>query len=178
MLTGNRTGDDKFAGNGGLSIRRLSAVKRILGFQRREDDTAPEDEWFGKRIVNMPDLKVAVGPQASHFSVEEVYHEKPMGYHLRNGQGHLPEGVWKSRKQRENILRYCPDISIILPMKLERERCEGDDREGTYFKVEGLGEKPTPEEVAEGVRKKLEEAAAKKKPEEEAKKEGVPKKNL
>lgn len=130
----------------------------------------------------MPDLRVAVGPQASHFSVEDVYHEKPMGYHLKNGQGHLPEGVWKSHQHRKDILKYCPDISIILPMKLERERCEGDDKEGTYIKVEGLGEKPTAAEAAEAARKKLEEEAAKmagapregeeaEKPEEEPKEE-------
>ena len=161
MLMKDRTSDDKFAGNGGLSIRKLSAVRQVLSFQRREDDSQPEDEWFGKRIVNMPNLKVATGPQGNHFAVEEVYHDKPMGYHLRNGQGHLPDGVWKSHEQRKKILKYCPDISIILPMKLERERCEGDDKEGNYIKVEGIGEKPTAEEVVAAARKKLEEEAKK-----------------
>ncbi len=82
-----------------------------------------------------------------------------MGYHLRNGQGHLPEGVWKNKDQRARILRYCPDLAIILPMKLERERCEGDDREGSIVPVEHIG---TSEE---------EEAA--KKAEEEAKQKGA-----
>jgi hypothetical protein len=66
----------------------------------------------------------------NQFSVEEVYHEKPMGYHLRVGAGHLPEGVWKNREQRKNIIEYCPEIAIILDMKLERERCGGDNGEG------------------------------------------------
>lgn len=80
-----------------------------------------------------------------------------MGYHLRNGQGHLSEGVWKNREQRKSILRFCPDLAIILQMKLERERCEGDNGEGEIIKVEGLGDEdkeegeeekePTPEEV-------------------------------
>lgn len=65
-----------------------------------------------------------------HFSVEEVYHEKPMGYHLRSGAMHLPEGVWKSRDHRKEIIKYCPEIAIILNMKLERERCDGDNGEG------------------------------------------------
>ncbi|KFY14167.1 hypothetical protein V491_06127 [Pseudogymnoascus sp. VKM F-3775] len=125
-----RTETDNFAGNGGLSIRRVAAIKRVLEFQTRDDDSDPEDEWFGKRISAMPDFKVASGLDAKHFSVEEVYHEAPMGYHLRDGEGHLPPGVWKNSDQRARILKYCPEISIILPMKLERERCEGDNREG------------------------------------------------
>lgn len=102
----------------------------MLEFQTRDADSGPEDEWFGKRIMAMPDYKVASGLDAQHFSVEEVYHEAPMGYHLRNSEGHLPTGVWKNSDQRARIIKYCPEISIILPMKLERERCEGDNREG------------------------------------------------
>ena len=102
----------------------------MLAFQNREDDSDPEDEWFGKRLSSMPDFKVASALDSQHFSVEEVYHEKPMGYHLRDGGGRLPPGVWKSSDQRAKIFKYCPDVAIILPMKLERERCDGDDREG------------------------------------------------
>ncbi|KFY46113.1 hypothetical protein V494_00614 [Pseudogymnoascus sp. VKM F-4513 (FW-928)] len=125
-----RSETDTFAGNGGLSIRRVAAIKRVLDFQSRDADSEPEDEWFGKRISAMPDFKVASGLDAKHFSVEEVYHEAPMGYHLREAEGHLPQGVWKNSDQRSRILKYCPEISIILPMKLERERCQGDNREG------------------------------------------------
>lgn len=54
-----------------------------------------------------------------------------MGYHVRNmGGGALPEGVWKNYDQRKKIFEYCPEIVIIMPMKLERERCEGDNKEG------------------------------------------------
>lgn len=162
-----RTPDDKFAGNGGLSIRRVSAIKRILGFQQRENNTQPEDEWFGKRIVSMPGmLKAASAADAKHFAVEDVYHEKPMGYHLRLAQGHLSEGVWKNKNQRKQILEYCPDVKIILPMKLERERCEGDDREGYIDpQVKIDREKKEAEEAA----KKAAEEEAKKKAEEEKK---------
>jgi uncharacterized metal-binding protein YceD (DUF177 family) len=75
----------------------------------------------------MPDLKVTNAQVETHFAVEEIFHEKPMGFHLREAVGHLPEGVWKNREQRKKILAYCPDVSIILPMKLERERCDGDN---------------------------------------------------
>lgn len=161
-----RTPDDKFAGNGGLSIRRVSVIKRILGFQQRENNTQPEDEWFGKRIVSMPMLKAASAADAKHFAVEDVYHENPMGYHLRMGQGHLPEGVWKNKDQRKKILEYCPDVKIILPMKLERERCEGDNREGFIDPQVKIDREERERKEAE--KKKAEEEA--KKAAEEAKK--------
>ena len=170
-----RTPDDKFAGNGGLSIRRISAVRRILGFQVREPKTQPEDEWFGKRIISMPDLRVATGAQAQHFSVEDVYHEKPMGYHLWDGKGHLSEAVWKNSEQRKSILKFCPDLAIILPMKLERERCEGDNREGEPIEVKGLGdekkEEKNEEEKNEEEKKKEEDEKKEEKKEEEEKEE-------
>jgi hypothetical protein len=125
-----RTPDDRFAGNGGLSIRRISAIKRVLKIQERFNDTMAEDEWFGKRVIVTPGLKVATGEMENHFSVEELYHDKPMGYHLRTGNGNLPPGVWKNKDQRMAILEYCPEIAIILDMKLEKERCPGDNGEG------------------------------------------------
>ncbi|KAL3425474.1 hypothetical protein PVAG01_02265 [Phlyctema vagabunda] len=125
-----RSDHDRFAGNGGLSLRRISAVRRILGFQQRYNDTEPEDEWFGRRITVLPGVKVASATEEQHFTVEDVWHEKPMGYHARNGGESLSEAVWKSEEQRKKIFDYCPEISMIMPMKLKRERCDGDDHEG------------------------------------------------
>ncbi|KFY86962.1 hypothetical protein V500_07279 [Pseudogymnoascus sp. VKM F-4518 (FW-2643)] len=164
---------DTFAGNGGLSLRRVAAIKRVLDFQSRNADSEPEDEWFGKRISAMPDFKVASGLDSKHFSVEEVYHEAPMGYHLRDGPGHLPAGVWKNSDQRARILKYCPEISIILPMKLERERCEGDNREGTIDREASLAaEKAEAEKSRIKIeeKKKLAQEEAEKVLEEERKK--------
>ncbi|XMA12406.1 hypothetical protein WAI453_005197 [Rhynchosporium graminicola] len=125
-----RTVDDRFAGNGGLSLRRISAVKKILGFQSRYNDTEPEDEWFGKRITVLPGAKVANGKQEDHFAVEDIWHEKPMGFHVRDGGKALSDDVWKNSDRRKGNFEYCPELAIIMPMKLERERCQGDNREG------------------------------------------------
>ena len=121
----------------------------------------------------MPGLVIASAPQEQHFSVEEVYHEEPMGYHLRDGIGHLPANVWRNKDQRANILKYCPDVKIILPMKLERERCEGDNREGHIDpNVAIQREKAEAEEKARKAKDMAEKKAAEenKKKEEEAKK--------
>ena len=78
----------------------------------------------------MPGAKVATGAQESHFSVEDVYHEKPMGYHIRDGSTNLADDVWKDPIKRKKNFQYCPELAIIMPMKLERERCDGDDKQG------------------------------------------------
>lgn len=121
-------GKDRFAGNGGLTLRRISAIKQVLGFQSRYNDTQPEDEWFGKRMTVLPGALVANAEQDDHFAIESVWHEKePMGYHIPEGGTRLPEDVWKSSKHRKQIFAYCPELSMIMPMKLERERCGARD---------------------------------------------------
>lgn len=162
-----RKPDDRFAGNGGLSLRRVSAIRRILGFQERYNNTEPEDEWFGKRLWVLPGEKVAAGTEGV-LAVEDVYIEKPMGYHVRDGGQGIVDDVWKDPEQRKKIFNYCPELSLIMDMKLERERCPNDDRQGN------LG--PTAEEQAnidrvnEESRKNEEEARQKAEDEEKKKK--------
>jgi hypothetical protein len=105
-------------------------VRKVLSFQVRES-SASEDEWFGNRLVHYPGMKVATGKEPNHFSMEEVYHPNPLGIHLRKGNDKLPKNVWKNKDQRAAIFKYCPEVSMIMDMKFESERCEGDDREGT-----------------------------------------------
>ena len=125
-----RSAQDRFAGNGGLSIRRVSVIKQVLGFQQRYNDTEPEDEWFGKRMVTLPGAKVANAEQEQRFSVEDVWHPKPLGFHVRDGGKNLADAVWKDPMRRKQNFEYCPELVMIMPMKLERQRCEGDNKEG------------------------------------------------
>jgi len=129
-LTDCRSANDRFAGNGGLSIRRVSVIKQVLEFQTRYNDTEPEDEWFGKRVVTLPGAKVANGEQEQRFSVEDIWHPKPLGFHVRDGGTNLADAVWKDPTRRKANFEYCPELVMIMPMKLERERCEGDNKEG------------------------------------------------
>ncbi|EHK15590.1 uncharacterized protein TRIVIDRAFT_228616 [Trichoderma virens Gv29-8] len=124
-----RMGDGHFSGYGGLSLRRVSVIKRVLSFQARFNDSEPEDEWFGKRLWVLPGAKVA-----SRFddaiAVEDVYMERPMGYHIREGGGSLDKSVWGDAARRKEIFEYCPELSMIMDMKLERQRCPDDDGNG------------------------------------------------
>jgi len=125
-----RNANDRFAGNGGLSLRRISMIKKILEFQERQPDSQAEDEWFGKRILVYPGAVVANAAQEKMFSVEDVWHPKPMGFHVRNGGQDLADDVWKDPARRKGNFQYCPELVIIMPMKLDRERCPGDNGQG------------------------------------------------
>lgn len=112
--------------------------------------------------------KVAHGNKGV-LAVEDVYMEKAMGYHVRDGGRSLSDTVWKNATQRKKILDYCPEISMIMDMKLERERCDGDNREGGIGPTDAEKEKAEEEakKKAEEEAKAKEEAAAKAAAEEE-----------
>ncbi|KAK8092083.1 hypothetical protein PG997_002444 [Apiospora hydei] len=124
-----RTKGDKFAGNGGLSMRRVSAIQRVLKIQERQNDTQPEDEWFGYRASVLPGALVASDTDGQ-LAVEDTYIPNSMGFHVRDGGKSLKPEVWQNHTQRKAIFDYCPELSLIMDMKLERERCSNDDKEG------------------------------------------------
>ncbi|GAP89323.1 hypothetical protein SAMD00023353_3700600 [Rosellinia necatrix] len=136
-----RTVNDRFSGNGGLSIRRVSTIKRVLGFQARHNDTAPEDEWFGTRLWVLPGARVAAG-QRGQLAVEDQYVPDAMGFHVRDGGRRdgdgavMADAVWKDPARRRAILDYCPELGLVMDMKLERERCPGDNLDGTIQEEE------------------------------------------
>ncbi|KAF5574340.1 hypothetical protein FPANT_11806 [Fusarium pseudoanthophilum] len=114
---------------GALSLRRISAIKQILSFQSRYNDSAADDSWFGTRLEVLPDAKLAMTSDRP-FAVQNNITSRPMGYNLQ-GRGNLvDQDVWKYPEARKEALKYCPEIQIILNMKLEKERCPGDNLMG------------------------------------------------
>ena len=102
----------------------------MLKFQERFNDTSAEDEWFGHRLWVLPGEKVASGINGGALTVEEVYFDNAMGYHIQDGGNSLNSDVWGKKEQRKKILDYCPEVSLIMDMKLERERCPEDRGDG------------------------------------------------
>lgn len=137
-LTPVRHINDPFSGNGGLSLRRVSAARRVLGFQSRFNDSEPEDEWFGKRVQLLPGANVASRIDQA-LAVENVYFERAMGFHVPDGGKKLSPAVWRDQGRRKSILEYCPELSMIMEMKLEKQRCRGDDRMGRIAGTAGVG---------------------------------------
>lgn len=74
----------KFGGNGGLSLRRVSRILKVLEGERREVGHAQmEDEWLSNRLNALPGAKMANATVSKGFSVEaNVWDESPMGYHV------------------------------------------------------------------------------------------------
>ncbi|ETN42585.1 uncharacterized protein HMPREF1541_01742 [Cyphellophora europaea CBS 101466] len=112
---------ERFGGNGGLSLRRLSRVREVLEFQRRIDDTTAEDYWMSARLALLPDANMCPPGKEREFAVDEIYHEWPMGFHINPSR--FSEAVWRRPDQRRKIYDYCPEIKIILDMYLDREKC-------------------------------------------------------
>lgn len=112
--------EDRFGGNGALSLRRVSGVKQVLRFQSRLNDSGPSDRWLSMRMGLLPDAKMAPASKEAEFSVENIWHEKPMGYRATTV---LPDSVWGDSDKRKQIYQYCPEVKIIHEMKLERQRC-------------------------------------------------------
>ncbi|EGU73822.1 hypothetical protein FOXB_15662 [Fusarium oxysporum f. sp. conglutinans Fo5176] len=127
--TDARPDDSTFAGYGGLSIRRVSAIQRVLSFQKRLNDSDNEDKWFGKRLSILPNAKVANATDPP-FAVENSIRPNPMGYYAPGRGRGLDKKYWKLQNTRQEALKYCPELHIILDMKLEKERCPNDNLMG------------------------------------------------
>ncbi|KAF3929575.1 hypothetical protein ABW19_dt0207273 [Dactylella cylindrospora] len=111
---------DRFGGNGGLSIRRVSKIIRILENQIRLPNSEPEDVWLTSRLGLIPGAHLANGTEQQKFSAEMLFSEKPMGFHTGHGGDWLHGGVWGTPELREKMWEYCPEVKMILAMDEER----------------------------------------------------------
>jgi hypothetical protein len=73
----------RFGGNGGLSLRRVSAIVDILRNQVRKEFDGPEDVWLTERLGHRPGAHLANGSASLTFSgemhpgeEEKIKHEK------------------------------------------------------------------------------------------------------
>lgn len=53
------------------------------------------------------------------LSIDDTNIADPMGYYV----GNLEVFPWKEEESRGKALGFCPEISMIMEMRLERERC-------------------------------------------------------
>jgi len=113
-------------GNGGLSLRHVPSIINVLKNDTRIVNASEwEDRWLCDRLSNK------VPPRISQtFSVESVYYERPLGYHLR-GSGHLIDPkIWHNSTRKRQIFKYCPETKIILGnMQLESPTESQDEKD-------------------------------------------------
>lgn len=115
-------------GNGGLSLRHVPSIINVLKNQTREADTDWEDRWLCDRLPNTAPPNIS-----KTFSVESVYYERPLGYHLRGSGKLIDQAIWQNKTRKRQIFKYCPETKIILgnmglesPSEAEDEKNEND----------------------------------------------------
>ncbi|KAL8939523.1 MAG: hypothetical protein Q9216_003309 [Gyalolechia sp. 2 TL-2023] len=132
----------------------------VLTFQTRQDEAEPEDQWLSDRIKVLPGVKLPTAEVEKTFAVEGIWDEKPLGIHVPSSNEVLLKDVWDDAEQRKKTLEYCPEIKMVMKMKLERERCEEKTAEEIQVETEARKqvEKQIEEqkEEAEKVRKEKE----------------------
>ncbi|KAK5664201.1 hypothetical protein OQA88_417 [Cercophora sp. LCS_1] len=87
--------NSRFGGNGGLSMRRVSAIVKVLKNQIRVDGSDPEDVWLTDRLGHLPGGRLANGSVSIVFSGEskqgekvKLVHASEVGHGGRNGTKH------------------------------------------------------------------------------------------
>lgn len=88
-----------------------------------------------KRLRVLPGKTNVPGPSKPGLVGDHEQLVKPMGYHVPLGGDHLDSPLWRDTESRQNILDYCPELSMILDMKLERERCPPEIKQDWTLKA-------------------------------------------
>lgn len=83
----------KWGGNGGLSLRRVSAIIDVLRNQVRAHQGGPEDVWLAERLASRPGARMANGTASLTFSGEMHGGEK---VHVA-GAAKIPEAEREKR---------------------------------------------------------------------------------
>lgn len=115
----------EYGGNGGLSLRKVSKILQVLEHKkRRTGDGALEDLWLATQLHALPEFHMPNANISKTFSVESVWDDSPLGYHI-GWLGVHHEQIWDDPKQVQHVLQYCPEVKIILGMKLDNDKPEG-----------------------------------------------------
>jgi hypothetical protein len=123
-------------GNGGLSLRHVPSIIKVLKNDTRKANASEwEDRWLCDRLPNLAPPQVA-----QTFSVESMYYERPLGYHLRGSGKLIDPKIWANGTRKRHIFRYCPETKIILGnMGLESPSEKEDEKNDLDANASALG---------------------------------------
>ncbi|TVY31337.1 hypothetical protein LSUB1_G008966, partial [Lachnellula subtilissima] len=117
-----------YGGNGGLSLRKVSKILKVLEKQKRPvGDGALEDLWLSSRLNALEGAQMPNANMSKTFSVESVWDETPLGYHI-GWLGVHHEQIWDDQSQVNHVMEYCPEVKMILGMKLDNDKPDGIPR--------------------------------------------------
>lgn len=112
-------------GNGGLSLRKVSRILTVLVNQkRRKGDVALEDLWLAESLKRLPESRMPNATISKRFSVESVWYDRPLGYHI-GWLGVHHEQIWDTEEQLNHIWKYCPEVKLLLGMTLTGDKPAG-----------------------------------------------------
>ena len=77
------------------------------------------------------------------FSVESVWDDAPLGYHV-GWLGVHHEQIWDDQSQVDHVLEYCPEVKMILDMRLS------GDKPASVQKAEEAAREKKPDVVSTG----------------------------
>lgn len=112
-------GGSRYGGNGGLSMRRVSSIVKVLQHQQRLNFSDPEDVWLTERLGHLPNTKTANGSVSTKFSGEMHWVDEPMGYHVGSSGRILNGGLFGSLEKRRKIWDWCPELKMAMEMDAE-----------------------------------------------------------
>ncbi|KAF7885315.1 uncharacterized protein EAF01_011380 [Botrytis porri] len=92
--------------------------------RRKSGDGAFEDLWLSNGLNKLEGSKMANAAVSKTFSVESVWDEAPLGYHI-GWLGVHHEQIWDKPDYVSHIMNYCPEVKIILGMKLDNDKPQG-----------------------------------------------------
>ena len=106
-----------YGGNGGLSLRRVSSILKVVKSQTRLPDSELEDHWLTERLGHLVGGKIANGTEELRWAGELVWSDnQPMGYHTGHSGKLLMPDLFGTLEKRQKIFQYCPEMQIPLLM--------------------------------------------------------------
>lgn len=144
-----------YGGNGGLSLRHVPDIVNVLQRHQRAANDLPEDRWFSDHLGTMEGTNMPPPAVTRAFSVESLWAERPLGYHLRSSGTweHLDQGIWGDAERRQAIFDYCPEVKLILDLEFRQVVEEQDNTmpsEGPDVTDDALEEDSTDESESIG----------------------------
>eukprot|EP00037_Helgoeca_nana_P006183 m.57346 g.57346 ORF g.57346 m.57346 type:complete len:341 (+) comp17079_c0_seq2:273-1295(+) len=121
-------------GNGVLSLRKKSAMLRVLAAHRPMKDGAPalpptnEDMFFVKTMSEMGGFNVSSRGVGRKFSVEEIMYEAPVGvsYSMRTIPNKDRAVVLSNCPEARVLVGYLPGADWLLPQYKKECEAQGD----------------------------------------------------
>jgi len=96
-----QVGGKSFGANGGLSLRRRERILEVLD-KWDWDNHTPEDVWYWLHMQELGS-PLPSGDIAKTFSVEQIWYDKPLGYHQARIKGQSKFG---------ELDKWCPEYKL------------------------------------------------------------------